>query len=248
MFSVAERAAIRAELISLAEDDPRITGAALVGSAARGTEDAWSDIDLVLQLDASAHEPSVVDDWTRAIDERFGVADTHDVFAVGVRYRVFLLDSSLQIDVSFWPHDLFRATEPGFLLLFGSAGSPTRPSPPNTDHAIGMGWLYALHARSAAARGRLWQAAGMVDELRNRVIELKCARSGLNAWHGRDVDALAPAELDQLVATRASTLTREDLDAARVALTEMLLQEVQRIDPARADRLEEAFRELGAMA
>ena len=102
MFSATERTAIRAELITLATEDPRIAGAALAGSAARGTEDAWSDIDLLLQLDSAADEPTVVDDWSDTIDTRFGVADTLDVFAVGVRYRVFLLRSSLQIDVSFW--------------------------------------------------------------------------------------------------------------------------------------------------
>lgn len=59
MFSAAERTTIRAELIALAERDPRIIGAALAGSAARGTEDAWSDIDLLLQLDPAADEPEV---------------------------------------------------------------------------------------------------------------------------------------------------------------------------------------------
>lgn len=33
---------------------------------------------------------------------------------------------------------------------------------------IGIGWLYALHARSALARGKLWQAMIMLDDLRNQ--------------------------------------------------------------------------------
>lgn len=202
MFSITERTEIRAELITLATDDARIGGAALAGSVARGTEDAWSDIDLLLQLNPAADEPTVVADWTNAIDTRFGVADTLDVFAVGVRYRVFLLRSSLQIDVSFWPHDQFRATEPAFHLLFGTPNTPTAPTPVNIDTAIGMGWLYALHARSAIARGKLWQAAMMIDELRNRVIEVKCSRAGLNSWHGREVDALPHREAPQLAFAR----------------------------------------------
>ena len=121
MFTSAERSRIRAELIADAESDPRISGAALVGSAARGAEDEWSDIDLLVKLDVDVDERAVVDSWTAAIDERYGIADTLDVFAAGARYRVFLLRSSLQIDVSFWPHDKFRATEPGFTLLFGEA-------------------------------------------------------------------------------------------------------------------------------
>jgi len=244
MFSVAERTAIRAELIALAERDSRIVGAALAGSAARGTEDAWSDIDLLLQLHPTADEPPVVDDWTDAIDARFGVADTLDVFAVEVRYRVFLLRSSLQVDVSFWPHNQFRATEPAFHLLFGAPNAPTNPAPLNADTAIGMAWLYALHARSATARGKQWQASMMLDELRNRIVDLKCSRLGLNSWHGREVDQLPPNELEQLVATRVANLTTEELDASRLLLLGLLLNEAAHIAPRRAARLEPAFTEL----
>ncbi|MGW7534693.1 hypothetical protein [Amycolatopsis sp. NPDC054798] len=92
VFEVGERARIRAELIA----------AALGGPAARGTEDRWSDIDLVLQLAEAADEPAVVARWTRSLGEKFGVADTFDVTSrEGVRYRVFLLGPSLQIDLSF---------------------------------------------------------------------------------------------------------------------------------------------------
>jgi len=244
MFSAAERTTIRAELIALAERDPRIIGAALAGSAARGTEDAWSDIDLLLQLDPAADEPEVVADWTDVIGTRFGTADTLDVLAVGVRYRVFLLRSSLQVDVSFWPHDHFRATEPAFQLLFGAPNPPTKPAPLNTDTAIGMAWLYALHARSATARDKPWQASMMLDELRNRIIDLKCSRAGLNSWHGREVDQLAATELEQLAATRAVNLTPEDLYASRLLLVDLLLNEVALIDPSRAARLEPALAEL----
>ena len=215
-----------------------------MGSGARGTEDEWSDIDLLLQLDPTADEPAVVADWTDSIDKRFGVADTLDVFAVGVRYRVHLLTSSLQIDVSFWPHDQFRATEPGFRLLFGSPTTPTEPAPSNPDQVIGWAWLFAIHARSSIARGKRWQAAMMIDELRNRVIDLKCFRAGLNPWHGREVDQLPPVELEQLAATRTPSLATDELDAARVALVTHLEHEVALLNPARAARLAPAFTEL----
>src|SRR3712207_1272242 len=192
VFSVAERSDIRRRLVERAESDSRIVGAALVGSAARDAEDRWSDIDLVLQLHPAADEPAVVADWTRAVDE-FGLADTLDVFSRGTRYRVFFLRSSLQIDVSFWPHDRFRATEPGFRVLFGTPAEPIEPPTPDVADTIGIGWLYAIHARSAVARGRLWQATMMLDELRNSLITLMCIRAGLNPWHGREVDRL-PAE------------------------------------------------------
>ncbi|TGO04619.1 hypothetical protein [Serinibacter arcticus] len=102
-------------------------------------------------------------DWSASVSTiGDGTSDTLDVFAGNVRYRVFLLRSSMQIDLSFWPFEQFRATggEP-FTLLFGTPGEAAAPGPVDTGRVIGTGWLYAIHARSAVARGRLWQAAGM---------------------------------------------------------------------------------------
>lgn len=72
---------------------------------------------------------AVVARWTRSLGEKFGVAATLDVTSrEGVRYRVFFLGSSLQVDLSFWPRELFRATEDGFQLVFGQA-NPNRRAP-----------------------------------------------------------------------------------------------------------------------
>jgi len=52
VFAVEDRERLRDELISAAQADTRISAAALVGSAALGREDRWSDIDLALCVDA----------------------------------------------------------------------------------------------------------------------------------------------------------------------------------------------------
>jgi predicted nucleotidyltransferase len=65
MFDVLEREGIRDQLIAHARVDPDTVGAALVGSGARGQEDEWSDIDLVLQLADHADEAAVVARWTK---------------------------------------------------------------------------------------------------------------------------------------------------------------------------------------
>jgi len=241
MFSVDERTAIREHLVSFAAEDPSIAGAALAGSAARGEEDEWSDIDLILQLSPNVSEIDVVARWSDEIDARFGVADTTDVMAGGVRYRVFFLASSLQIDVSFWPHDLFRATEPGFRVLFGTPNPPTLPSAVDVQGAIGMAWLYAIHARSSLARGRLWQATMMLDEMQHSLITLLCVRVGLIAWHGREVDKLPTQDLAMLAACRATGVSVEELDRSRRLLTQELLREIGRHDPHRAARLARPF-------
>lgn len=246
MFSATDRATIQSGLIARAAADQRVVGAALVGSAAWGTQDDWSDIDLALQLDDGVDEQQLVDEWTQAIHDEHGLSDTHDVRAAGARYRVFLLSSSLQIDVSFWPHDKFRATEPGFRVLFGTPNAPTQPAPPDASAITGMGWLYALHARSSIARGKLWQATTMLDGLRSQVLALKCARVGLNAWQGREIDRLPNDDLAMLEATLIGRLVADDLDRARIALTRLLLDEVAKSDPDRARRLQPAIDTLAA--
>ncbi|WP_409184515.1 nucleotidyltransferase domain-containing protein [Amycolatopsis sp. VS8301801F10] len=242
MFEVSERVRIRDELIAAARQDVDIAGAALVGSAARGAEDRWSDIDLVLQLAQDADEAAVVARWTRSLDEKYGVADTLDVTSrEGVRYRVFLLDSSLQVDLSFWPHDLFRATENGFQLVFGQANEPTGAAEPDSAQVIGMAWLYALHARSAIARGRTWQAVLMLDDLRNQISTLECLRYGLNPWHGREVDRLPEPVLETLRNGRAASVSLAELERSRQALLQHYLAAVEHHDAERAISLRRAL-------
>lgn len=245
MFSPSDRSEIRDQLVARAEADAHIVGAALVGSSARGTEDDWSDIDLALQLAPGADEPTVVEDWSRAIDDLGATADTLDIVAAGARFRVFFLRSSLQIDLAFWPHDKFRATEPGFRILFGTPNDPTEPAPVDVARTIGMGWLYAIHARSAVARGKVWQADMMINDLRTTVATLKCIRTGLNPHHGREVDLLPAADLAQLEAARATSVIPEALDRSRVLLTRQFLDEIALHDRNRFERLREPFAELG---
>jgi hypothetical protein len=45
-----------------------------------------------------------------------------------VRFRVFLLAGTLQVDLAFWPQAEFGAIAPTFRLLFGT--SRERPAPP----------------------------------------------------------------------------------------------------------------------
>lgn len=244
MFTVDERDGIRTALVERANQDPAITGAALVGSAARDAEDGWSDIDLVLQLGPDADESGVVREWSEYLSRLSPVADTFDMFAGGIRYRVYLLESSLQIDLSFWPYDQFRATEAPFRLLFGTPGTPTQPGYPDLDRTIGMGWLYVLHARSAAARDKLWQATMMLDELRGTIVTLMCIRSDLPYWHGRGVDQLSSDDRSKLELSRATRITTADLDGSRCKLTRLFLEEIRHLDKARADRLQPAFDQL----
>lgn len=179
----------------------------------------------------------MVDRWTEWIAAENGVSDTFDVRASGALYRVFLLPSTLQVDISFWPHEQFRATEEGFHVLFGTPNPSTTAASPDPDPIIGTGWLYAFHARSALARSRPWQAALMLDDLRAQILALACIRHGLNPWHGRDVDRLPTRELAALETTRAGDLDADALATSMRRSIELFLAEIERHDRSRARRL-----------
>ena len=82
MFTEAGRSQLLDELVDRARVDPAIAAAALIDTA-----------DVV----------EVADRWTAEITETVTVADTLDVWAGPVLYRVFLLHDSLQLDLSLWP-------------------------------------------------------------------------------------------------------------------------------------------------
>jgi len=244
VFSIPERDALRDRLIAAARADGRITAAAVLGSGATDGEDAWSDIDLALRLADGLEPDDVAGEWTTRIYESASVVDHLDVWSGSTLFRVFLLNSSLQVDLSFWTANTFAASGASFRLLFGESNESRPPRSSAPEALIGMGWLYALHARSSIARGRALQALHMINGVRDQVITLACLRHELPANQGRGVDDL-PAGLRQSV---AETLVREldgrELRRAFAASIGALLAEAQQVDPDREQRLRETTWEL----
>src|SRR5262249_48589716 len=146
MFTAADRDRIRSELIESARSDARLTGAAITGSRATGQEDRWSDIDLAFGVDGEV--AAVLAHWTAHMYERHGALDHLDVAAGPWIYRVFLLASTLQVDLAFAPTADFGARTPAFQRVFGEAAALPHIGPPEVRSLIGFAWLYALHARS----------------------------------------------------------------------------------------------------
>lgn len=231
--------------MAAAREDDRVTAAALVGSAAVDREDQWSDIDLALRL-ADGREPAdVADGYTALLYADHGAVHHLDVWKGQTLFRVFLLASSLQVDLSFWPSRVFAATGPSFRLLFGDANEP-QAVPPATGELLGMGWLYALHARSSIARGRALQALYMIDGLRDQVVALACARHGLPAYEGRGVDDLPTGVTETLAETVVRGLDPTELSRAFANATRALLNEAEHVDRALAARLTGPLLELVA--
>jgi hypothetical protein len=241
MFTPEQRESLRSELLNRAAEDQRISGAAITGSAAASREDRWSDIDLAFGVKDAGELPSVLSDWTAHMYDRHQALDHLDVNAGAWTYRVFLLPSTLQVDLAFVPAAEFRALAPTFRLMFGEARQAQWAQLPPIAAIIGFGWLHALHARSCIARGNFWQAEYMISGVRDNALALACIRHGLPAVHGRGIDQL-PKEI---AASFEGSLVRQ-LDAAelsrcfRVAM-DGLLSEIRYADETLAGRLQAAL-------
>jgi predicted nucleotidyltransferase len=245
VYSEQERRELRDALIAAAEADERITAAALFGSAARGTEDAWSDIDLGLRLADGLAPADVVDDWTARMRVAHGAVAHHDLWAAGALYRVYLIKNSLQVDLSFWPSDAFAANgDQPLVLLFGAANPPRPAVPRDVGALVGTAWLYALHVRSSVARGRHLQALYMLNTVRDQVVTLAAVRCGLPAAHARGADDLPEDVRRSLVASVARDLTPDELRRAFAVLVDALLVEATHVDPTHASEIAEPLREL----
>jgi hypothetical protein len=237
MFTREEREQLRAALVSAAQADPKVTGAAHLGSAAADRLDDWSDIDLALCISAENELEEVIATWTSRLYQDHRAVAHCDVKRGDTLYRVFLLRNTLQVDISFWPAQQFRAIGPKFQLIFGIANDPS-PSPAGSaDELIGFGWLYALHVRSSIARHRLLQAEYMLSNMRNRVLTLACFRHGFSSSEGRGFDDLSIHEKNGFAECYPSSLDTEELDRALQRTMRALLIEIGLRDSDLAEKI-----------
>ncbi|SDM21250.1 hypothetical protein [Allokutzneria albata] len=235
MVTVEERNRLRDSLIEAARADERITGAALTGSASVGAEDQWSDVDLAFGVEGDVDE--VIGDWTELMYRDHGAVHHTDVRFRSTVYRVFLLDNTLQVDIAFAPVQEFGALAPTFRLVFGTAREQPQPGPVDPVPLLGMGWLYALHARSSIERGRVWQAEYMISGLRDHVLALACVRHGLPANQGRGMDELPAAATEVVSGALVRSLEIPELWRAFGVATDALLIEAELVDAGLAERL-----------
>jgi len=104
----------------------RLSGAAITGSGSTGQEDRWSDVDLAFGIAEADELSEVLADWTAYMYRRHLALHHVDVTMGAWLYRVFLLPSTLQIDLAFAPAAEFRPLASTFRLVFGKANEPRR--------------------------------------------------------------------------------------------------------------------------
>ncbi len=235
---------MRAELIAAAGADGRLTGVALTGSASMGREDRWSDIGLAFGVSGATQIEPVVADWTSRMHVEHDAVHHLDVRRDAWLYRVFLLSNSLQVDLAFAPEADFGPRGPTFRLLSGNAKELPNAQAQTAEELIGFAWLYALHVRSAAARGKLWQAEYMVSAARDYVLAAACRRHGVPTGEGRGIDQLPDSVTQPLRGALVARLEPDEIVRAFGVVVERLLDEARQTDARLATRLEPALRDL----
>ena len=244
MFTPEDRERIRADLLTTARSDARITGGAITGSASVGNEDRWSDIDLAFGVRDAADISHTLVDWTARMYRDHDCVHHVDVVAGAWIYRVFLLRNTLQVDIAFAPAADFGARAATFQLVFGDAADIPRAGVPKSAELVGLAWLYGLHVRSSIKRGRLWQAEYMVSAMRDHVFALACLRFGLPAREGRGIDKLPREVTAPLELALVGHLGADDLSRAFRHAMHALLLEIGHVDPELAERLRPVLIEL----
>jgi hypothetical protein len=245
MFTAEERDRLRCDLLEYAASDRRISGAAITGSAAGASEDRWSDIDLAFGVADAIQLPNVLADWTTRMYRQHRALHHLDMVFGAWVYRVFLLPTTLQVDLAFVPTTEFRALGPTFLLKFGEAKEPRHMPAPEPGSIIGMAWLHALHARTCIARGKLWQAEYMISSVRDHALALSCLRHGLPAVHGRGMDPLPTAVTAPFEDSLVRKLNAAELQRALRVVIHGVQREIRSANEELAGRLQDVLMLLG---
>jgi predicted nucleotidyltransferase len=197
-------------------DDARITAALLVGSYARGTADAHSDIDLFLVTADDAYDDFAADPRPFArqlgevlFEEQFGLPDV----------LFLILADGAEVELGFIPEKQVGQLlgEPHWSLLDKKgllAGAPAPYQSAAADAGVATlrrqvagFWHDLSHFITAMSRGQLWWAYGQLEALRHTCLNLARLRHNLaDAEVGGETTfkieaAVPPAELDALRAT-----------------------------------------------
>jgi hypothetical protein len=237
VFTTEQREQARAWIEEMARADERVVSGALIGSLAVGAEDAWSDIDLTFGVLENASLEDILADWTERVAREFGLLDTFDLRSGSSVYRVFLLASGLEADVSVTPQRDFTVRGSRVQVLFGQPHREPDVTRPNARELIGFGWHHVLHARSAIERGQPWRAEYWISALRDQTLALACLRLGEDAVYARGVDRLPATVTGPLADALARSLDAPELRRALASATASFLREVSLFDAELSARL-----------
>ncbi|GAA2056035.1 hypothetical protein GCM10009757_33530 [Streptomyces cheonanensis] len=233
------RAAVEERLLRRAGEDPRLTGAAVTGSAARGEADAWSDIDLLFAVRDGVPVAEVVAEWSAHLHGSLAALHHFELTAGETVHRAFLLPGRLEVDLGFTPEATFgQVGDGGFRALWGTPAGPSAGATVDVSFLAGLGWHHLLHADVAVRRDRPWLAEHWISAVRDHVLTLAAYRLGLPTHYAKGADRLPPDLTGPLEASLVPDLSRVSLNRALSAVRGAFLTELRHHDPALAATLD----------
>ena len=243
MFTVEERDRVRNRIVQMSRADPRLVGGALIGSTAGSGGDRWSDLDLTFGVADGAAIEDVLADWTARLVNEFDAVHIFDLPHLSTIYRVFLMPSNLQVDLSFTPGNKFLGKGLKFDLLFGKALERDPAKPASAEQTFGLAVVYLLHAHACIARGRMWEAEYCISAARDQALSLACLHRGLKTSYGRGFDDLPPETLEPVTGALVGSFEKTRLIEALGRCVDVLLQNSQDVSEL-AGRLGTQLREI----
>lgn len=246
MTSDERRTAIRNVLLHKAKADERVSGAAIIGSGARGTEDHWSDVDLFFGVAAGNRTLDVAADWTAFVHEEIGAVHHFDTDARLTVYRAFLTSDLVEVDLAFTPAAAFGPLgDSAFQVVFGDP--VIRPhEPQGPAEPAGHAWHHVRHARVCVERGAFWQAEHWIGRLRDLGLAMACHRLGFPIEFNKHVDHLP----ESVTAAAGEALVRavdpSELLRCLRAATGLVLSELRLSSPEEARVLEQPLLDLAS--
>ena len=238
---------MRDRVFEIARADERISGGAVTGSGSVGAEDRWSDVDTTFGVKAGVAPEAILRDWSEVLEREFDIVHRFDLRRAPTIYRVYLLSSSLELDISLTPASEFGARGPNFRLVFGESADHLHPTATDLDALIGWGWIFVLNSRAAIDRGKPWQAAHYIASVRDYALSLACVRHGLPATYARGVDRLGRDVTMRWEPTLVQSLDPAELRRALAVAAQEFLREVREARPALAERLQKPLSLDGAV-
>src|SRR2546421_2610449 len=243
MFTVEERDLVRKRLVQVSRADPRLVGGALVGSTAGGGGDRWSDLGITFGVADGAAIEVFLADWTVRLVNEFDAVHIFDLPYLSTIYRVFLMPSNLQVDLSFTPGNKFLGKGLKFDLLFGKALERDPAKPASAEQTFGLAVVYLLHAHACIARGRMWEAEYCISAARDQALMLACLHRSLKTSYGRGFDDLPREILQPVTGALVGSLEKTELIQALGRCVDVLLQNSQDVSEL-AGRLGPQLRDL----
>lgn len=197
------------EILPRIQQDPRLAGVAIAGSIASGTQDEYSDVDLIVvvldsELDIVMKERlTLIEAWTKLV---IGFTGEH----VGEPRLIITLVGPplLHADFKFVSASSFaeRGDEPVVLwdrdgtLAHRSNSLP--PAPLDLQWIEERFWVWVHYGATKLGRGELFEVINHINFLRETVLgPLIANRIGTPVRGLRHLESLAPAEAAELRAT-----------------------------------------------